>query len=209
VPEGEWVANSRIGGSGHSPSKVVRLAHDHMASDIALDIEIGARKAGAPFRNHLEILAAAPESTRQQKRPLKIPVTVAGEFTFVEPDALFAIGRNVFALEADRGTESITTVIRRKILAYREIVATGVIDDYLGVDNLKVLFATRSEKRLRAVMRELAAIARNAKSTMFAFRAEPTFGDFLKAPTPTGRLFVEPWARVGHPDLVLASVATT
>ena len=66
LPE-EWVANSRIGGKSTTPSKIMRLAHDHMASDIAIDIEIGARKAGVPFKSHLDILSAAPLSTRLQK----------------------------------------------------------------------------------------------------------------------------------------------
>ena len=60
-----------------------------------------------------------------------------------------------------------------KILAYREIVAAGIIDDYLGVDNLRVLFATTSQKRMRNMMDELAKIARNGKSTMFGFLADP------------------------------------
>jgi hypothetical protein len=206
IPAEDWVASSRIGGRSTMPSKIIRLAHDHMASDIALDIEIGARKAGAPFRNHLDILKEAPELTRLNKKPLKIPVTLDGVRTFVEPDALFAVHGLVFALEADKGTESIKGVIVPKILAYREIVAAGVIDDYLGVDNLRVLFATPSEKRLRNVMDELATIARNGKSTMFGFRCEDAFDDFLKAPIPTGRLYDAPWRRVGHPDLILAEL---
>ena len=107
-------------------------------------------------------------------------------------------------VEADKGTESVTTVIRQKILAYREIVASGIIDDYLGVDNLKVLFATTSAKRMRHMMRELETIARNGKSTMFGFRAEDGFDDFLKAPKPNGNLYRERWARVGHPDFSLS-----
>jgi len=206
IPPDDWVLNARIGGKSLAPSKVIRLAHDHMASDIAIDIEIGARAAGADYASHVAILANAPASTRAQKRPLKIPVTLEGQRTFVEPDALFAINGNVFAIEADKGTESITTVIRQKILAYREIVAAGIIDDYLGIDNLKVLFATTSAKRMRHMMRELEIIARNGKSTMFGFRAEEAFDDFLKASSPDGRLFPATWVRVGHPDLSLAGL---
>ena len=115
-----------------------------------------------------------------QKKPLKIPAD-AQRCAHVHRTrrAVFGDGR-VFALEADKGTESITAVIVPKILAYREIVAAGIIDDYLGVDNLRVLFATTSGKRMRNVMDELAKIARNGKSTMFGFRADPGFGDFLE-----------------------------
>jgi hypothetical protein len=207
IPADEWVAACRIGGASTAPSKITRLAHDHMASDIAIDIEIGARKASVAFKSHIDILNAAPPSTRMQKRPLRIPVTLAGERLFVEPDALFSIRGRVFALEADRGTESVKSVIVQKILAYREIVAAGVIDAYLGVDNLGVLFATTSRRRMHYVMDELAKIARNGKSTMFGFRVEDAFDDFLKSPMPTGRLFKAPWARVGHPELILADLS--
>jgi hypothetical protein len=204
IPSEDWVANSRIGGNSASPSRIIRLAHDHMASDIALDIEIGARAADAPYKTHIDILRVAPGATRAQPKPLKIPVELDGRHTFVEPDALFSIAGRNYALEADKGTESIKAVIVPKILAYREIVAAGVIDDHLSVDNLCVLFATTNETRMKNVMDELALIARNGKSTMFGFRAERGFGDFLRTPAPSGRLFTAPWKRVGHDDLILA-----
>jgi len=104
----------------------------------------------------------------------------------------------------DKGTESIKAVIVPKILAYREIVAAGVIDEYLGIDNLCVLFATTNETRMKNIMNELSRIAKNGRSTMFGFRAELGFGDFLRAPSPSGHLFTSPWKRVGHDDLILA-----
>jgi hypothetical protein len=131
-------------------------------------------------------------------------VEVDARQTFVEPDALFSISGRNYALEADKGTESIKAVIVPKILAYREIVSAGLIDEYLGIDNLRVLFATTSEARMRNIMQELALIAKHGKSTLFCFRAESGFGDFLKTPAPTGRLFSAPWRRVGYPDLVIA-----
>jgi hypothetical protein len=205
IPSGEWVASSRIGGKSTAPSRVIRLAHDHMASDIALDIEIGARNSRAEYRSHVDILKDAPAPTLLRKKPLKIPVVVDAVDTFVEPDALFAVDGRNYALEADRGTESLKAVIVPKILAYREVVAARVIDEHLGIDNLTVLFATTSEQRMRHAMGELARIARDGRSTMFAFRAEPSFGDFLRTPSPTGRLAKAPWHRVGYDPLVLTT----
>ena len=111
VPPEEWVANSRIGGKSTAPSQIMRLAHDHTASGIAIDIEIGARKAALPFGSHLDILAGSSPSTRLQKKPLKIPVTLNGVRTFIEPDALFSVNGRVLALETDKGTESVKAVI--------------------------------------------------------------------------------------------------
>ena len=102
VPPDDWIANTRIGGRSTSPSKIMRLAHDHMASDIALDIEIGARKAGVAFKSHIDILREAPASTLMQDKPLNILVTLSGRRTFIEPDALFALGGRVFAWKPTR-----------------------------------------------------------------------------------------------------------
>ena len=198
-----WVLNSRIGGNSTSPNRIIRLAHDHMVSNIMIDIEIGARDAGAEFRSHIDILSRAPEATREHKRPLRIPLRLDDRKTFVEPDALFAIGDRVYALEADRGTETISTAIREKFLAYRELVADRVIDDWLGIDNLTVLIATNSEKRMRNMMDELASIARKGKSVMFGFNSDPSFDQFLQTPRPEGRLICRPWERIGHEALQL------
>ena len=206
IPSEPWVAACRVGGNSKAPSRIYRLAHDHLVCDLLIDIEIGARRAGAAFRTHIDLMTGAPTSTRAEKRPMRLPVTLDRR-TFIEPDALFAIGHRVFAVEADRGTESITKVIVPKFLAYREIVAAGVIDDWFGIDNLTVLFVTPSDARLRSMMTALARIARNGRSVMFGFRAEPGMHDFLRAAPPSGHLFTAPWQRVGHGDLVLADLA--
>lgn len=200
-----WVSASRIGGGSPSPSRVIRLAHDHMASDIALDIEIGVRRAGLTYRSHLDILKIAPTAARNTKRPLQIPVTLNGERTAIEPDALFGIGDRNYALETDKGTESIRAVIVPKILAYREIVAGCMIDEWLGLDNLTVLFATPSDVRKRNIMTELETIARHGRSPMFGFLADPAFASFMQAAPPSGRYATMPWARVGFDDLRLVA----
>jgi hypothetical protein len=100
---------------------------------------------------------------------------------WIEPDALFAIGERVFALEADMGAESIEAIIKPKIRAYRQIVATGTIDDHFGVDNLAVLFVTTNEKRMRNMMKAVESIARNGRSAMFGFACRRDLGQFTHA----------------------------
>ena len=208
APDEPWVRATRIGGHSTMPSHILRLAHDHAASHVALDIEIGAREAGAPFRNHIELIKAAPRRTRTFPNPLRLHVPyVRGAPRWIEPDALFALGDRVFAIETDMGTESVGGVIRGKILAYREIVATGVIDDQFGIDNLCVLFVTVSEARMRNIMVVLASIARQGRSTMFAFASRPDLLNFIRAPAPDGRMFREPWLRAGHPSLSLSEIS--
>ena len=114
IPPEEWIANTRIGGKSASPSNIIRLAHDHMASNIALDIEIGARGRESPSKATLTSYATrrmrqrASEAAQNSRH-------VNGHHTFVEPDALFVIGNRNYALEADKGTESIKRVIVTKI----------------------------------------------------------------------------------------------
>ena len=195
IPAEDWARARRIGGSSTAPSRILRLAHDHMASQIALDIEIGARAAPhVRFRNHIEIISASPARTQTFPNPLNVPVPlIANAPRWIEPDAFFAIGERFFALEADMGTESIDAVIKPKIRAYRQIVATGTIDDHFGVDNLAVLFVTTNEKRMRNMMKAVELIARNGRSTMFCFACGPDLGQFMRAPVPDGRMFREPW----------------
>ncbi|PWT81336.1 MAG: hypothetical protein C5B44_03945, partial [Acidobacteria bacterium] len=205
TPSHSWVRATRIGGNSKTPSRLIRLAHDHMASDIALDIEIGARAApDANFRNHIQIIEAAPTRTRGFPNPLRIAVPpIPGALQWIEPDALFALGDRHYAIEADMGTESIESVVKSKMRAYREIVASCRIDEHFGIDNLRVLFVTTNEKRMRNMMDALATIASNGRSAMFAFACRPDLADFICAPAPTGGMFTYVWQRVGYDPLEL------
>jgi hypothetical protein len=210
IPAEDWVQATRIGGNSAAPSRILRLAHDHMASHTALDIEIGARTAPqVRIRNHIEIISASPPRTLTFPNPLSIAVpSIADTPRWIEPDALFAIGDRYFALEADMGTESIEAVIKPKIRAYRQIVATHTIDDHFGIDNLVVLFVATNEKRMRNMMKAVESIARNGRSTMFAFACRPDLSSFTRASAPDGRMFRESWHRVGHRDLCFDSLST-
>ncbi len=207
IPSEDWVRTARIGGNSTAPSRIFRLAHDHMASQIALDIEIGARAAKhLRFRNHVDIIKDAPERTQGFPKPLRVLVPpIPDALKWIEPDALFGIDNRFFAIEADTGSESIEGVIKPKIRAYREIVASGMIDNHFGIDNLRVLFVTTNEKRMRNMMAALASIARNGRSTMFGFACRPDLGQLAGAPPPDGQMFGTRWARAGNNDLTLRS----
>lgn len=206
IPDERWVRATRVGGNSTAPSRIFRLAHDLMASQIALDIEIGAREAKhARFRSHIEIVRDAPERTQRLPKPLRVDVPpIYGAPRWIEPDAIFAVGDRLFAIEADTGSESIEAVVKPKIRAYREIVATRTIDDHLGFDNLRVLFVTTSEKRMRNIMAAVASIARNGRSTMFAFAYRPDLGQFFGATGPDGQMFSLAWERVGFDPIILS-----
>ena len=204
IPPEPWARIARIGHVSKMPSRILRLAHDHMVSDVVLDIEIGARQTGAKFRSHFDIIEAAPERTQKFPNPLRLRVPeTEGAPQWIEPDATFAIDNRLFMVEADRGTESIEKIIRGKILAYREIVASRAVDKHFGFDNLRVLFVTTNEKRMRNIMKCLASIAKNGRSTMFAFACRPDLEGLARAPAPDGRMFRMGWERVGFEILNL------
>ena len=128
---------------------------------------------------------------------------IPGAPKWIEPDALIGIDDRYFAIEADTGSESIEGVIKPKIRAYREIVAAGMIDDHFGIDNLRVLFVTTNEKRMRNMIAAVASIAREGRSTMFGFACRPDLGQLAGAPAPDGRMYAQPWARAGRDDMRL------
>ena len=63
-----------------------------------------------------------------------------------------------------------------------------MIDDHFGIDNLRVLFVTTNEKRMRNMIAAVASIAREGRSTMFGFACRPDLGQLAGAPAPDGRL---------------------
>src|ERR1700677_1039008 len=205
IPSDDWVRTSRVGGNSKAPSRIFRLAHDHMASHITLDIEIGVRSGKQRrFRNHIEIIKDAPERTQSFPKPLRVLVPpIPGAPKWIEPDALISIDDRYFAIAADTGSESIEGVIKPKIRAYREIVASGMIDDHFGIDNLRVLFVTTNEKRMRNMIAAVASIAQGGRSTMFGFACRPDLGQLAGAPPPDGRLYSHPWTRAGRDDMRL------
>ena len=204
IPSEKWVRTSRIGGNSKALSRIFRLAHDHMASHIALDIEIGVRaEKQRRFRNHIEIIKDA-ERTQAFPKPLRVLVPpIPDVLKWIEPDALIGIDNRYFVIEADTGSESIEGVIKPKIRAYREIVAAGMIDDHFGIGNLRVLFVTTNEKRMRNMIAAVASIAREGRSTMFGFACRPDLGKLAGAPATDGRMYAQPWLRAGRDDMRL------
>ena len=99
--------------------------------------------------------------------------------------------------------KKIEAVIKPKVRAYREIVASRMIDDHFGIDNLRVLFVTTNATRMRNMIAAVASIVRDGKSTMFGFACRPDLGQIAGTPVPDGRLFVAPWLRAGRDALRL------
>ena len=110
-----------------------------------------------------EMLARAPEATRQSPAPFRLPVPSGG---FLVPDGLFGIeyrGGDIkayrfFALEADRGTMPVARSTHgqssylAKLARYREVLQNQIFKTHLRLPNLIVLTVTEDPDRLASII---------------------------------------------------------
>ncbi|HUO98991.1 MAG TPA: replication-relaxation family protein [Rhizomicrobium sp.] len=180
-----------------------QFEHAHMICAVVASIELAARdRSDIRFIPWPEILAKAPESTRQSERPFLMPSANGA----VAPDAIFGLeyrvdGRRTyrfFALEADRGTMPVSrgnaagTSFRGKLNAYSEIVRGRIHKARLGIPNLLVLTVTTSEQRVAAMLERV-----QGDEPVFLFKAA---GALL---SPCNGLLADPWQRAGQPALLI------
>jgi hypothetical protein len=184
-----------------------QFEHSLMICDVLASIELAIRQwQDMRFIAWPEILAKAPENTRQSAKPYLLSATNSEA---VMPDAIFGFeycrdGRKAyrfFALEADRGTMPIArsnkdqTSYLGKIAAYREVIGRQIHKTHLGIPNLLVLTATTDEDRMADMMTRLDNSARDSSAFLFKTVNART----LRMPAPT--LLFEPWQRAGQPAL--------
>lgn len=228
--EGEQVL--RDGGVMQSDSPLLKkgrmgayrqFAHELMICDCMASIELGVRQdRSLRFISWQEIIAKAPERTRQLDNPFAIPVSISHTFARagatqradirIVPDALFGLeyasdGKKTyrfFALEADRNTQPVIrsnlqqTSYLRKILAYRQIASQDIHKSHLGLPILLVLTAATNQPHMTNIMSLVRELAHEGKSKLFLFKTMSTLGDFKKAPEPSGTILSEAWQRVGY-----------
>lgn len=205
-----------------------QFAHQLMICDCMSSIELGVRQdPDLRFISWQEIIAKAPEETRNGDNPFELPVTISHTFSRtgkaqradikVVPDGLFGLeygheGKKTyrfFVLEADRSTIPIArsnlrqTSYLRKILAYREIATQTIHKSRLGVPNLVVLSVTTNEHHAINIMTLVEELAHEGKSKLFLFKTISSLGDFGKAPEPTPQILTSPWQRVGYESMCI------
>lgn len=186
-----------------------QFEHSLMICEVLASIELAIRhRRDLRFIAWSEILAKAPEYTRQSAKPYLL---TAGEGISVAPDALFGIeyqrdGRRsyrFFALEADRGTMPLVRANKNqtsylgKLAAYREIIERGVPKACLRVPNLLVLTVTTNDARIADMVAQSTSCT--CGSAAFLFKA--VHPGTLSAPAT--KFVLEPWQRAGQPALVI------
>jgi hypothetical protein len=204
-----------------------QFAHTLMTCEILASIELAARSdPNLRFISWPEILAKAPENTRNSPHPFRIPVPLSQPSrepqrgqggTYLVPDGLFGLeytaggkkSYRFFALEADRETmpvlrsSSSQTSYLRKLLLYGELADRQLYKSHLGLPNLLVLTMTPGEKHKDNMMSAFRKIY--GGSTGFLFKTTTGLRAFDKAHAPTSTILTEPWERIGYPPLCIAS----
>lgn len=186
--------------SGNAPSSRNPWTHSFMVSSITASIDLLCRQEGYAFIPGHDILDKANATLRQDVPYLWLDTK---RTSYLTPDALFAVDYGgkfrAFVVEADRGTEPITTTsparksILRNILQYRTFIGKEQYKEAYGLTtHMKVLNVFTSMARMKTVI-EVAD-----KNVDLLFQTLDDFGVVFKPPQVLSNLFTEGWKRAGH-----------
>lgn len=214
-----WLKQGRYGAKSLA-------AHNLTICHTVAAIEASARTSGLRFITCTEILARAPKATQNARQPFAIPASISHLFpngkvqrsdSPVIPDAVFGLqypngSFRCFALEIDRGTMPLTrsnldeTSYLRKLLQYREVLSRGGYKTHFGMTATPMLLLTittnaRHLDGIKTLLRNLAGD--NQWKRAFLFKAEPSLGNFERAPQPALSLLTSGWDRVGNPPFFI------
>lgn len=175
----------------------LHVQHTIEAADILVKLATATKAT-----NHIrlvtqdELLAEAPQSTKELAQPFKISADVEWgkrhHHLSVIPDEVFAlefndgdtIERSYFFLELDRETMPVMrkaksldkhdrqTSILSKLLTYHRAWRAKVHTDRFGWENFRVLTVTTSEKRIESMIEAVDAITDGRGSGLFLFATQ-------------------------------------
>lgn len=197
---------------------VKNFAHSMMICDTMASLEIGIKATDCELISWQEIVKRT-----DQNEPMKLPCTISHTFagnkydrkeTAIIPDGLFGIRYpankvSFFALEAEHYNPIEPKNLDRasflkKILAYREIVKTGVYKQKLKIPNLRVLVVSPTTQRVKHQMELTERIT--GGSNLFLFHDVPVQEELYSAPPPFPELFIAKWKRAGREDVRINEV---
>lgn len=171
------------------------FVHQLMMACVGASLELSLPNSGLRYISRGEILSrpTCPIETQQSKNPMALPLTDIGQQALI-PDDLFGIeypgvGYRFFAVEVDRGTESVErknlnqTALGRKVDAYLSSLRQQTYRSWWGIPNLSMLIITTSEKRLCTIRQYTARAAEDRYRNRFVMECERCFGSNWRLPT--------------------------
>lgn len=109
-------------------------------------------------------------------------------------------------IEADMGTEPISTTIRAKLAYYTYILETDLHKTLFGFPKAYIAFFTRSELRMQNMLAEAEATVPKSLWPYFLFMHTIAPGDVRDKPLPTGYAVTGTYMRTGNAPLILHRV---
>lgn len=182
-----------------------QFLHSLLICECLASMELAAlARSDIRFITWPEILARAPECTRDSRIPFRIPTAAVA----VIPDGLFGLeyhrdgkrSYRFFALEIDRGTmpvvraDATKTSYLAKLAAYQEIIASNLCKTHWGIPNLFVLTITTSQERMDTILQKF---GERGGEPLFLFKSM----DVRAVRFPAPNLLADSWARPGERPL--------
>jgi len=181
----DWTDKNRTAGR-------VFIEHTLLTADLAVAFECSSRRAAdVRLIEASDILASAPEATRNAQNPWALPARIAhGSATHdvrVIPDKVFGLDftqarkRSYFFVEADRATMPVMrshprqTSFHQKVLAY--LAGAGAINAHgkrFSIGNFRVLTITTSQQRIATMLEAVKLATRGTGSNQFLFTDRAT-----------------------------------
>ena len=184
-PKVDWTDKNRTAGR-------VFIEHTLLTADLAIAFEFSSRRAAnVRLIAANDILALAPETTRNAQNPWALPARIIhGDVVHdvrVIPDKVFGLDftevrkRSYFFVEADRATMPVMrshprqTSFHQKILAY--LAGAGAANAHgkrFGIGNFRVLTITTSQERIATMIEAVRHATRGSGSNQFLFTDRAT-----------------------------------
>jgi hypothetical protein len=183
------------------------LRHTLAVAEVMVAFEVACRdREGVTLIQPEEVLAGAPEATRQLRLPFRWQVDILQGSKLhrlgLEPDKVFGLQfdgvpenrrRAYFFLEADRATMPVArkglgqTSFLRKLLAYRETWRRGLHRTQLGIPNFRVLTVTMTRGRVEHLVGACRALGSGGRLFLFTDRESLGRRDILTKVWVNGR----------------------
>ena len=213
------LSRHRVGAAGS-------FAHEVMVCLTMASFELAAQTdTGLRFVSWPHLLANAPQQTRQSPTPFAIPVTIfhrdRRQAFDLKPDGRpFALKLSLSnnrkralyfpGFELDRHTEPLSTAdlerssIIKKVLAYREMVASNLYKTHFDFPNMLVPFVTVNAEHMRNMIELVLSLTKGKGASYLLFKTIPDLLSVERTIEPDGRVIAEPWLRAGYPPFDIA-----
>lgn len=181
--------------------------HELMGATHTASIDLCTRQDTKTYISQEQILAHpnCPQSTKDSKNPLKIPITKSRSLII---DGLDAIKNersltSFYTIENDRKTESIEGYdsLKIKVELYIEMYRRKIHQKHFGIPMFRVRMLTINETHANNILKMIAHVTANEPDKkelrkLFMLQHNHAFKRVWKVPPIMTHLYTDPWVRV-------------